>query len=55
MRSISFGRQKTNRKMLAVFSTLIKTPRVTGVVSRMIPMLAGARTERPPKERGKVL
>lgn len=41
LRSISFGRHKTNRKMPAGFSTLIKSPRVTGLVSGMIPMRAG--------------
>lgn len=36
LRSVSFGRQKTNGRMPAGFSTLIKSPRVTGLVSRMI-------------------
>lgn len=44
MKSICVGRQKTNRRLPAGLSTLIKSPGVTGHVSTVTP-------ERPPMER----
>lgn len=44
LKSICVGRQKTNRRLPAGLSTLIKSPGVTGHVSTVTP-------ERPPTER----